>query len=112
MSWPSVGVHLVLGMVLRFHHAWPVVKRSGEDAVVMDLHDASTWPELMTPEEVAQVMRVDKQLILTEIREGRMATVLDTPRVKRIPKWAVRGVAEASSAATLPPAVDGPDPGE
>lgn len=90
----------------------PVVKRSGEGAVVMDLQDALTWPELMTPEEVAQVMRVDKQLILTEIREGRLPTVLDTPRVKRIPKWAVRGV-EAGSAVTPPPiAADGPDPGE
>lgn len=100
-------------MVPRFHHAWPVVKRSGEDVVVMDLHDATTWPELMTPEEVAQVMRVDKQLILAEIREGRIPTVLDTPRVKRIPKWAVRGGVEASSAATVPQtAADGPDPGD
>lgn len=100
-------------MVPRFHHAWPVVKRSGEGAVVMDLHDASTWPELMTPEEVAQVMRVDKQLILTEIREGRMPTVLDTPRVKRIPKWAVRGGVEGGSALTPPPATaDWPATGE
>jgi len=71
----------------------PVVKRIGE-AVVLDLRDASTWPELMTPEEVAQVMRVDKAIVLAELREGRLPAVLDTPRLKRIPKWAVRGLVE------------------
>ncbi len=69
----------------------PVVKRSGETAVEMDIRDASTWPELMTPEEVAQVLRVDKPVVLAALREGRLPTVLDTPRLKRIPKWAVLG---------------------
>ena len=74
----------------------PVVKRNGE-AVVMDIRDASTWPELMTPEEVAQVMRVDKAIVLAELREGRLPAVLDTPRLKRIPKWAVRGLIEPAT---------------
>lgn len=91
-------------MVPRFHHACPVAKRVG--AVEMDIRDASTWPELMTPEEVAEVMRVDKGTVLAELREGRLPAVLDTPRLKRIPKWAVRGLVDLAT--PDPPG----DPGE
>ena len=65
-------------------------------------HDSTIFQGLDDP---ALAARLGAE-VLAELREGRLPAVLDTPRLKRIPKWAVRGLVEP--AAPDPPG----DPGE
>lgn len=58
------------------HEPRPDAGRDATDkgrSLDLDLADVETWPQMMTPDEVAAVMRVNYRTVLKQIKDGRIA---------------------------------------